>query len=95
MKKQIILACALTFGALSLAAAPSKANAFDGAFRNGEIIVKIGHKKKHRRFRHRHGHFGFHYGPNCRYYLRKAKWTGRHYWWRKYERCMWHRGFAY
>ena len=49
-----------------------------------------------------HGHFKFHYAPHgywyhhkpyhwkggCRYYLKKARYTGKRYWWKKYKWCI-------
>ena len=59
----------------------------------GNVVLAHG-----RRLRHRHLHFGWGGGPywidygygyrNCRWLKRKARRTGRRYWWNRYHRCM-------
>lgn len=59
-------------------------------------IVKTGgrrHFKFHRHFKYGYGYTPYYYTPkyygyDCHYWLKKAKWTGSHYFWRKYKRCI-------
>ena len=81
-------------------AAPANANAADG-FTNTDLVQLAG--GKHFGKKHFHGgkHFGwgghgyhwgwkpYHHGfGGCGYFYKKAKWSGSHYWWKKYKRCV-------
>lgn len=51
------------------------------------------HKGRHGGGKHFHGHVWHDYNDyrpyhNCRYYLKKARYTGSHYWFKKYRRCI-------
>jgi len=88
MKKTLMTIAALGIGAISLAAMTTDAEA-------GRKHGWGGHDSHHGKvFRHGHrnfrfGHvYGWFNGHNCRYYRNKARWTGKRFWWRKYNRCM-------
>ncbi len=101
MKKQVMTVLALGIGAVALTNTSSSAQASGwGTGIQGEgLVLQVGHKHKHRRhggiyFSFGGGHLDNHYyGENCRYYKRKARWTGRRYWWKKYRRCMYRNGY--
>jgi len=56
-------------------------------------IIKIGHKRKfkrhHRRWHRWHHKRNWHFTPrhHCHWFKRKARWTGSHYWWKRYHAC--------
>lgn len=102
MKKQVIMILAMGIGAVSLASVPSSAKTGEAGanIQNAGLVLDIGFKKKrhHRNHRYWHGYndFGsYHYGGNCRYYKKKARWSGSRYWWKKYRRCMRRNHFDY
>ncbi len=40
-----------------------------------------------------YGH-GYHGIPwKCKWYKKKFKKTGKHFWWKKYKKCLWHYGY--
>lgn len=88
MKKTVMTAFALGIGLAAMAAMPGAAEAGGGRnwhgwngwnqFHGGHFIER----RHHRRYGVRH--FG---GGNCRFYLRKARRTGKSHWWKKYQWC--------
>ena len=78
-----------------LVSAPAAKHAKFAAHKKG---FKIAHK---RRFRHGfgyHGHWNvYHYRPyrGCHWLKRKARWTGKRYWWKRYHACRAHAYYAY
>lgn len=66
----------------------------------GATVAEAGGKHKGRYYggKHIHGHvwvdhgyrygYGYRHGPNCRYFLKKAKRTGSHYWFNRYRNCI-------
>ena len=83
-------------------AAPANAEAAEG-FTNSDLVQLVGGKRhggKHFHGGHgfkKHYGWGFHkpyyhgyhgyYGHGCRYFYKKAKWTGSRYWWKQYKAC--------
>ena len=78
-------------------AAPANANASEG-FTNSDLVQLVGGKKRGfhggKHFFHgKHYGWGWHkpyygHGYGCKYYYKKAKWTGSHFWWKKYKACI-------
>ena len=94
MTMKIITAIAVASSVLVMSNVAEAGSRAPGVY-GGEFVQKIGHKR-HRKHRHaKHGLFydhGYYYGHNpyraCRWLKRKARYTGSHYWWKRYQRCM-------
>ena len=58
----------------------------------GAQLIKVGRFKRRFKFRFRHHRFHrFHgHGHGCFWLKRKAKRTGKIYWWKRYYRCIGH-----
>jgi len=83
MKKPLMALMALGIGAMSLAATPDTAEA---GKRHG---WKGGHGKHFHHKRHwDHGYYyGYYEGRGCYFYKKKARHTGKRFWWKKYKAC--------
>lgn len=86
-----------------LVSAPTAKHAKFAGHKQG---FKFAHKKRFklahkRRFRHGYGYHGhwnvYHYRPyrGCHWLKRKARWTGKRYWWKRYRACRAHNYYAY
>ena len=93
LKKTIISAA---FGAAVIMAASTGSNAMPGgAIGLGSLqtetgqsdVIQVGHKfkKKFKHFRFHHGHYPRY--RSCYWLKNKAIYTGRDYWWHRYEDC--------
>ncbi len=104
MLKKTIIAAALA-GAAMLAMAGS-ANAAGAKTLSSPVAKHTSHAAPKafkitgkRRFRHgrRFRHWNnWHYRPyrSCHRFKRKARWTGKHYWWKRYYACRSHSYYA-
>ncbi|MGI9412601.1 MAG: hypothetical protein ACR2PM_02970 [Hyphomicrobiales bacterium] len=80
MKKSLMALTALGIGAISLAAMPDAAEAGKRHGWHG------GHGKHH--FHHRkHWRHGWHHRDGCWFFKKKARHTGKRFWWKKYKEC--------
>ena len=97
MLKKTIIAAAIAGAAFMALAGGANAGTSNGlkapfAHHAGKATphkFKIAGKRKfghHRRFRHWDS---WHYRPhrNCHWLKRKARWTGKYYWWKRYNLC--------
>ena len=99
MTKKILTAVAIAVGVLTAAPAAQANNMRIGPVvaDNTFEVIQVKNKGGHRHGRHNqhnrhnrhfgHGYFEYH-AQGCGYFYRKARRTGSHYWWSKYERCV-------
>ena len=94
MTRKFLTAMSLAVGIVAIGASQSAAEAGTrghGGFHGGwhDDYGRF-ERSYHRPYKKRHyGLYGYdNFSPNCHRYLKKARWTGHRYWWRKYNRCM-------
>ena len=88
MNRNFISAVGLTVGIVVAAATVSDAEAGrrgHGGFHGGWHDDYGRHWDKPK-YRHQYGFHGYH--RTCHHFLKKARFTGHRYWWRKYQRCV-------
>lgn len=95
--KSILAGIALAVTAISLPANAQAGELAQGAYNGEAQIILAGGGKRHRH-KHRHGWHGGHgWGGHivigtphrgCYYLKKKARYTGSHYWWKQYRKCV-------
>ena len=106
MLKKTIIATALAGAAIlavagSASAGSGKNFAAHGAKHTGYVAsksFKIAGKRKFRHGRHFNHHWDtWHYRPyrGCHWLKRKARWTGKGYWWKRYYACRYSNYHSY
>lgn len=94
MNRKFLIVMGLAAGIVAVGATASNAEAgrrghgfHTGWYNGGERHVE---RRFHRQ--KRRAHYGFYtpdsFSPTCHHYLKKARWSGHRYWWRKYNRCI-------